>query len=64
MVETLQHIEQRVARFADVMRAKDLDGFIDDAERQRAERKEKFLLNGPQLAGAGVDQSMVDEMFP
>ena len=64
MVETLQHIEQRVARFADVMRAKDLDGFINDQERARAERKEKFLLNGPQLAGEGVDQSMVDEMFP
>ena len=64
VVETLQHIEQRVARFADVMRAKDLDGFINDAGTPRAERKEKFLLNGPQLAGEGVDQSMVDEMFP
>src|SRR3954469_12145859 len=29
VVETLQHIEQRVARFADVMKAKDLDGFIN-----------------------------------
>jgi len=64
VVETLQHIEQRVARFADVMNAKDLDGFLNDKERARAERKEKFLLNGPQLAGEGVDQSMVDEMFP
>jgi len=63
VVETLQHIEQRVARFADVMKAKDLDGFISEAERDRAERKEKFLLNGPQLAGAGVDQSDVDKMF-
>ena len=63
VVETLQHIEQRVARFADVMKAKDLDGFLNDAERERAERKEKFLLNGPQLAGEGVDQSDVDKMF-
>src|SRR5215470_1522116 len=63
VVETLQHIEQRVARFADVMKAKDLDGFLDDAERERAERKEKFLLNGPQLAGEGVDQSDVDKLF-
>ena len=55
VVETLQHIEQRVARFADVMNATDLDGFLDDKERARAERKEKFLLNGPQLAGEGVD---------
>ena len=63
VVETLQHIEQRVARFADVMKAKDLDGFLSDAERERAERKEKLLLNGPQLAGEGVDQSDVDKMF-
>jgi chemotaxis protein CheZ len=63
VVETLQHIEQRVARFADVMKAKDLDGFLSDAERERAQRKEKFLLNGPQLAGEGVDQSDVDKMF-
>ena len=64
VVETLQHIEERVARFADVMKAKDLDGFLNDHERARAERKEKLLLNGPQLAGAGVDQTTVDEMFP
>jgi chemotaxis protein CheZ len=64
VVETLQHIEQRVARFADVMKAKDLDGFLNEKERERAARREKFLLNGPQLAGEGVDQSAVDEMFP
>ena len=29
-----------------------------------AERREKFLLHGPQLAGGGVDQAKVDEMFP
>ena len=63
VVETLQHIEQRVARFADVMKAKDLDGFLNEKERARNERKEKFLLNGPQLAGEGVDQSDVDKMF-
>jgi chemotaxis protein CheZ len=63
VVETLQHIEQRVARFADVMRAKDLEGYLNEHERARAERKQKLLLNGPQLAGSGVNQSMVDEMF-
>jgi chemotaxis protein CheZ len=63
VVETLQHIEQRVARFADVMKAKDLDGFLNEDERARNERKEKLLLNGPQLAGEGVDQSDVDKMF-
>lgn len=64
VVETLQHIEERVSRFADVMKAKDIDGFLNESERERAARKEKLLLNGPQLAGAGVAQSAVDEMFP
>jgi chemotaxis protein CheZ len=63
VVETLQHIEQRVARFADVMKVKDLEGFITEKERERNDRKEKLLLNGPQLAGEGVDQSDVDRMF-
>jgi chemotaxis protein CheZ len=63
VVETLQHIEERVSRFADVMQAKDIDGFLTEHERERAERREKFLLHGPQLAGGGVDQSKVDEMF-
>ena len=63
VVETLQHIEQRVSRFADVMQAKDLDGFLTEHERARAERKKKLLLNGPQRAGEGVDQASVDEMF-
>ncbi len=64
VVETLQHIEERVSRFADVMQAKDIDGFLNESERERAERREKFLLHGPQLAGGGVDQAKVDEMFP
>jgi chemotaxis protein CheZ len=64
VVETLQHIEERVSRFADVMQAKDIDGFLTKSERERAERKEKYLLHGPQLAGGGVDQAKVDEMFP
>ena len=63
VVGTLQHIEQRVARFAEVMKATDLDGFLSENERAREERNKKNLLNGPQLAGAGVDQSDVDKMF-
>src|SRR5258707_4839537 len=63
VVETLQHIEARVSRFAEVMKATDLDGFLNENERAREERNKKNLLNGPQLAGAGVDQSDVDKMF-
>src|SRR5947199_276146 len=63
VVETLQHIEERVSRCADVVQSKDIEGFLNESERARAERREKLLLHGPQLAGAGVDQSRVDEMF-
>jgi chemotaxis protein CheZ len=63
VVETLEHIESRVARFAEVMRDKDLEGFLSENERQRQERKDKLLLNGPQLEGEGVAQSQVDAMF-
>ena len=56
VVETLQHIEDRVARFANVMKAKDFDGFLTDNERDRAERRERLMLHGPQLDGEGVDQ--------
>jgi chemotaxis protein CheZ len=63
VVETLQHIETRVARFADVMHAKDLDGFLTEHERQRAERRQKNLLNGPQLEGEGIKQNEVDRLF-
>ena len=63
VVETLEHIESRVARFAEVMRDKDLEGFLTEHERQRKERKDKLLLNGPQLEGEGVVQSQVDAMF-
>ena len=46
-----------------MVQAKDIEGFLTESERARAERKEKLLLHGPQLAGHGVDQSKVDEMF-
>jgi chemotaxis protein CheZ len=63
VVETLEHIETRVARFAEVMDAKDLDGFLTEHERQRAERKKRLMLNGPPLNGAGIAQTDVDELF-
>src|SRR5437763_8874708 len=60
VVETLQHIEERVSRFANVVQSKDIEGFLNESERARAERREKLLLHGPQLAG--VDQTKVDEL--
>lgn len=63
VVETLQHIEDRVARFANVMKAKDLEGYLTDTERERAERRERLLLHGPQLEGEGADQSTIDKLI-
>ena len=63
VVETLQHIESRVARFADVMKPTDLDGYLNEHERAVAERKQKLLLHGPQLEGEGNRQTEVDELF-
>ncbi len=63
VVETLQMIEARVGRFAEAVNAKDVVGFLDEQEAARAKRKEKLLLNGPQLAGQAIDQKKVDDMF-
>jgi chemotaxis protein CheZ len=63
VVETLQHIETRVGRFANVMRAKDLEGFLTDHERQRADRKKNLMLNGPQLDEEANKQNQVDKLF-
>ena len=63
VVETLQHIEARVARFATAMRAKDLSGFVDERERARNERKQELMLNGPQLEGQGIAQADVDSLL-
>jgi chemotaxis protein CheZ len=63
VVETLQMIEARVGRFAEAVNAKDVAGFLDEQEATRAKRKEKLLLNGPQLAGHAIDQKKVDDMF-
>ena len=52
VIETLEHIEARVARFSDALRTRDADGFVSEAERASAARKERLLLNGPQLDGA------------
>jgi len=63
VVDTLQHIEERVARFAKVMQAKDLEGFLTDNERERTERQKRLLLNGPQLENEAIKQNEVDALF-
>lgn len=63
VVETLQHIEERVSRFAMAMRAKDVSGPLNEFERARAERKARLLLHGPQPADGGIAQTEVDVLL-
>ena len=64
VVETLQLIDERVSRFAKAISAKDSSDHSNEAERVRDERKQRLLLNGPQLGGPETSQSEVDAMFP
>jgi len=64
VLDTLAHIEARVARLADAMRGPDASGYLNDGERARAERRERLLLHGPQVAGdSGNDQDAIDALF-
>jgi len=64
VVETLQLIDERVSRFATAIAARDAGGSITEMERVREERKQRLILNGPQLDGPETSQSEVDAMFP
>jgi chemotaxis protein CheZ len=59
VVETLKHIESRVARFAHVMGVQDAHSEEDDKEK----RKKALLLNGPALNGPEVKQDEIDALF-
>lgn len=60
VVDTLKHIETRVARFAQVMGVSDAQM---DEEDPRDARKKALLLNGPALNGPEVKQDEIDAMF-
>jgi chemotaxis protein CheZ len=66
VVETLQLIDERVSRFSKAIASRDMAGDSTDTERvrEREERKQRLLLNGPQLGGPETSQSEVDAMFP
>jgi chemotaxis protein CheZ len=63
VVETLEHIDARVSRFAAAVHTKDLEGALSARERDRSERRHNLLLNGPQLEGEGIQQGEVDRLF-
>jgi chemotaxis protein CheZ len=62
VIETLKHIEARVARFTDALRTRDAGRFVSEEERARAERKERLMLHGPQLDG-GDRQGEIDQLL-
>jgi chemotaxis protein CheZ len=62
-VETLQHIESRVSRFASAMHAKDSSEYMTEKERVRAERKKRLMLHGPQHEWQAAKQQDVDELL-
>jgi chemotaxis protein CheZ len=57
VVQTIHHIEQRLERLLALLGTDMPEGADDDVIGDRA------LLNGPQLAGQGVNQAMVDELL-
>ncbi len=63
VVQTLEQIETRVARFAVATNANDKSGFANDEEAARAERADTLLLHGPSLDGEGIVQNEVDAIL-
>jgi chemotaxis protein CheZ len=59
VVDTLNHIEERIQRFADVMGVEDAEAPESSEDR----RKRELLLNGPALGGPEVKQDEIDDMF-
>lgn len=59
VVQTLMHIEQRLAKLRETF-GPDLE---DAATAEEERQGEAALLNGPQLAGRGIEQADVDALF-
>ncbi|MEN9873448.1 MAG: hypothetical protein RL186_345 [Pseudomonadota bacterium] len=59
VVDTLDHIENRLERFASVMGVEDAEHVETEADR----RKRDNILNGPALNGPEVAQDAIDAMF-
>ncbi|GBE42273.1 MAG TPA: chemotaxis protein [Rhizobiales bacterium] len=63
VVETLEHIETRVSRFAAAIGAGDGDEPANEKEAKRKKRKEDQILNGPAKKGEGVSQDDIDALL-
>jgi chemotaxis protein CheZ len=63
VVDTLQHIESRVSRFAKAVNARDVAPPLTPEEEAKERRIREQLLHGPLLDGEGVSQSVIDELL-
>ena len=63
VVETLEHIESRVTRFASAIGAEDARVETSEKEKKREKRKKDLILNGPAMKGEGVSQDDVDALL-
>lgn len=65
VVDTLEHIDKRVSKFAERIGVDDQDlGLtIDDEEQKRGQRKKDLLLHGPQDESTAVSQDEIDRLL-
>lgn len=63
VVETLEHIEDRVGRFAAAIGAEDNAQADTQEQSKRKKRKKDLLLNGPAKTGEGVSQDDIDALL-
>ena len=62
VVNSLRHVEERVARFAEVMGVRDAD-YAPHEETAKEKRDREQLLNGPAMGGPETSQDDIDAMF-
>jgi chemotaxis protein CheZ len=63
VVDTLQHIESRVSRFAKAVNARDVASPLTPEEEAKERRIREQLLHGPVFDGEGVSQQAIDELL-
>jgi chemotaxis protein CheZ len=64
VVETLEHIESRVSRFAAAIGSEDnSDQPLSEKEAKSKKRKKDLILNGPPKKGEGVSQDDIDALL-
>lgn len=61
VVNSLRHVESRVARFAEVMGVHDADTTVQETYEEKRAREQ--LLNGPALNGPETSQDDIDAFF-